>query len=60
MAMIVGALLISFVTCLSTYFQGRLYLPVYALYQMGMLLSISMAVNAMKKLSVPVSVKGNA
>jgi hypothetical protein len=47
MAMIVGALLISFLTCLSTYFQGRLYLPVYALYQMGMLLSISMAVKAM-------------
>jgi hypothetical protein len=43
--MIVVGLLVSFATCLSTYFQGRLYLPVYALFQMGMLLTISLAAN---------------
>jgi len=45
--MIVTALLLSFGTCLSTYFQGRLYLPVYALFQMGMLLAISLAANVL-------------
>jgi hypothetical protein len=44
-AMVVVGLLVSFATCLSTYFQGRLYLPVYALFQMGMLLAISLAAN---------------
>ena len=43
--MIVVGLLVSFVTCLSTYFQGRLYLPVYSLFQMGMLLAVSLAAN---------------
>ena len=38
---------VTFSTCLSTYFQGRLYLPVYSLFQMGMLLSISLAANAL-------------
>jgi hypothetical protein len=45
--MIVVALLISFATCLSTYFQARLYLPLYSLFQMGMLLVISLAANAL-------------
>ena len=44
-AMVAVGLLVSFVTCLSTYFQGRLYLPVYALFQMGMLLAVSLAAN---------------
>jgi hypothetical protein len=44
-AMIAVGLLVSFATCLSTYFQGRLYLPVFSLYQMGMLLSLSLAAN---------------
>jgi hypothetical protein len=45
--MIVTALLVSFATCVSTYFQGRLYLPVYSLFQVGMLLAISMAANVL-------------
>jgi hypothetical protein len=40
--MIVAALLVSFATCLSTYFQARLYLPLYSLFQMSMLLAISL------------------
>jgi hypothetical protein len=44
-AMIVVGLLVSLGTCLSTYFQGRLYLPVYSLFQIGMLLVVSLAVN---------------
>jgi hypothetical protein len=44
-AMVAVGLLISFATCLSTYFQGRLYLPVYALFQMAMLLAVSLAAN---------------
>jgi hypothetical protein len=47
MSMIVAGLLVSFVICLSTYFQARLYLPVYSLFQMGMLLAISLAANAL-------------
>jgi hypothetical protein len=42
-SMVVTALLISFATCLSTYFQARLFLPVYSLYQMSMLLALSLA-----------------
>jgi hypothetical protein len=45
--MLVVALLISLATCLSTYFQARLYLPLYSLFQMGMLLVISLAANAL-------------
>ena len=45
--LIVAGLLVSFVTCLTTYFQGRLYLPVYSLFQMGMLLIISLAANVL-------------
>ncbi len=41
--MIVAGLLVSFATCLSTYFQARLYLPLYSLFQMSMLLVISLA-----------------
>ena len=40
--MIVAGLLVSFATCLSTYFQARLYLPLYSLFQMSMLLAISL------------------
>jgi hypothetical protein len=43
--MIVTGLLVSFVTGLSTYFQSRLYMPVYSLFQIGMLLAVSLAVN---------------
>jgi hypothetical protein len=45
--MIVVALLVSFATCLSTYFQARLYLPLYSLFQMGMLLVISLTANVL-------------
>jgi hypothetical protein len=45
--MIVVGLLVSFATCLSTYFQGRLYLPVYSLFQTGTLLAVSLAVNVL-------------
>jgi hypothetical protein len=45
--MIFTALLVSFATCLSTYFQGRLYLPVYSLFQMGVLLALSLAANVL-------------
>ena len=41
--MIVAGFLVSFATCLSTYFQARLFLPVYSLFQMGMLLVASLA-----------------
>jgi hypothetical protein len=42
-AMIVVALLISAATCFCTYFQPRLYLPLYSLFQTGMLLVLSLA-----------------
>ena len=45
--MIVVGLLVSFATCLSTYFQARLFLPVYSLFQMGMLLAVSLAANVL-------------
>ena len=45
--MIVVGLLVSFATCLSTYFQARLYLPLYSLFQMGMLLVVSLAANVL-------------
>ncbi len=44
--MIVVGLLVSFASCLSTYFQGRLYLPVYSFFHMGMLLTLSLAANS--------------
>jgi len=43
--LIITALLISFAICLSTYFQARLFLPVYSLFQIGMLLALSLAAN---------------
>jgi hypothetical protein len=43
--LIIVAVLISLATCLSTYFQARLFLPLYTLFQMGMLLVISLATN---------------
>jgi hypothetical protein len=43
--LIIVAVLIALVTCLSTYFQARLFLPVYTLFQMGMLMVISLATN---------------
>jgi hypothetical protein len=46
-AMIVTGLLVSLAICLSTYFQARLYLPVYSLFQMGMLLAVSLAANVL-------------
>jgi hypothetical protein len=45
--MILVGLLVSFATCISTYFQARLYLPVYSLFQMGMLLAVSMGANVL-------------
>jgi hypothetical protein len=45
--MIVVGLLVSFATCLSTYFQGRLYLPVYSLFQTGTLLAVSLTANVL-------------
>jgi hypothetical protein len=41
--MVVVAMLICAVTSLSTYFQPRLYLPLYSLFHMGMLLVLSLA-----------------
>jgi hypothetical protein len=46
-AMIVVALLISAATCLCTYFQPRLYLPLYSLFQIGMLLVLSLAADVL-------------
>jgi hypothetical protein len=45
--MIVVGLLISFGICLSTYFQPRLFLPVYSVFQMGVLLAVSLAMNVL-------------
>jgi hypothetical protein len=45
--MVVVAMLICAVTCLSTYFQPRLYLPLYSLFQMGMLLALSLAADVL-------------
>jgi hypothetical protein len=47
LSMIIVGLLISLAICLSTYFQGRLYLPVYSLFQFGMLLAVSLAANVL-------------
>jgi hypothetical protein len=44
-SLIAVGLLVSLAICLSTYFQARLYLPVYSLFQMGMLLAVSLAAN---------------
>jgi hypothetical protein len=46
-SMIVVGLLVSLAICLSTYFQARLYLPVYSLFQLGMLLAVSLAANTL-------------
>ena len=45
--LIVVAVLISLATCLSTYFQARLFLPLYSLFQIGMLMVISLGTNVM-------------
>jgi hypothetical protein len=45
--MIVVGLLVSFANCLSTFFGARFYLPVYSLFQMGMLLALSLAANVL-------------
>ncbi len=42
-SMIVVGVLVSFANCLSTFFGARFYLPVYSLFQMGMLLAVSLA-----------------
>jgi hypothetical protein len=44
-SMIIVGLLVSLVTCVSTYFQARLFLPLYSLFQMSMLLAVSLAAN---------------
>jgi hypothetical protein len=46
-AMIVVGLLFSGANCLSTFFGARFYLPVYSLFQMGMLLAVSLAGNVL-------------
>jgi hypothetical protein len=46
-AMIALGLLISLGNCASTFFGARHYLPVYSLFQMGMLLAASLAGNVM-------------
>ena len=45
--LIIVGLVISMANCLSTFFAARFYLPVYSLFQMGMLLAISLAVNVL-------------
>jgi hypothetical protein len=40
--MIVVGVLVSFANCLSTFYGARFYLPVYSLFQMGMLLAASL------------------
>jgi hypothetical protein len=49
LSLTVVGLLVSFATCSSSYFQARLYLPVYALFQMGMLFAVSSAANLLLK-----------
>jgi hypothetical protein len=46
-SMIVVGLLVSLATCVSTYFQTRLFLPLYSLFQMSMLLVISLSANVL-------------
>ena len=46
-AMIVVGLLFSGANCLSTFFGARFYLPVYSLFQMGMLLAVLLAGNVL-------------
>jgi hypothetical protein len=45
--MIVAGLLISLATCLSASFWPRFYMPVYSLFEMGMLLGVSVAANVL-------------
>jgi hypothetical protein len=45
--MIVVGILICLANCFSTFLGARFYLPVYSLFQMGMLLAVSLAVNAL-------------
>jgi hypothetical protein len=44
-SMIIVGLLVSLATCVSTYFQARLFLPLYSLFQMSMLLAVSLTAN---------------
>jgi hypothetical protein len=46
-SLIVVGLLVSLATCVSTYFQARLFLPLYSLFQMSMLLVISLSANVL-------------
>jgi hypothetical protein len=46
-SLIIVGLLISLATCFSTYFQARLFLPLYSLFQMSMLLAVSLAANVL-------------
>jgi hypothetical protein len=41
-SLIAVGVLISFANCLSTFYGARFYLPVYTLFQMGLLLAISL------------------
>jgi hypothetical protein len=45
--MIVVGVLVSLANCLSTFFGARFYLPVYSLFQMGFLLTVSLAGNVL-------------
>ena len=45
--MIVVGILISLANCFSTFLGARFYLPVYSLFQMGMLLAFSLAMNVL-------------
>ncbi len=43
MGLIVVGVLVSLANCLTTFFGARFYLPVYSLFQMGLLLAVSIA-----------------
>ena len=47
--MVVLGFLISFGNCASTFFGARFYLPVYSLFQIGMLLAVSLAGNVLRE-----------
>ena len=44
---IVVAILVVLANCLCTFFAARFYMPVYSLFQMGMLLAVSVAANVL-------------
>ena len=45
--MIVVGVLVSLANCLSTFYGARFYLPVYSLFQMGFLLTVSLGGNVL-------------